>query len=216
MYPFIIFMNRISCVYKITSPSNKYYIGSTNNLKRRLKEHFYGGVNPYSLYIKSACAKYGEDNLTVEILFETEDRELAYKKEQEYLTEHFNDPLCMNVKENAKGFNSEQAKYARSKVENIFDLNNYMLSNPDKLKERGKILSDNYKKNLQMGISNSQQQRGAKYVEVFDPNGNSLGKFESIKLLQAAFPIFVSVGNIASVARGKIKHYKKHTFKYTD
>jgi predicted GIY-YIG superfamily endonuclease len=45
MYPFIIFMNIISYVYKITSPSNKYYIGSTNNLKRRPKQHFYGGVN---------------------------------------------------------------------------------------------------------------------------------------------------------------------------
>jgi predicted GIY-YIG superfamily endonuclease len=48
-------------VYKATSPSDKVYIGITNNFKRRLKEH---GRSKYSF--GKALRKYGKDTFKFE------------------------------------------------------------------------------------------------------------------------------------------------------
>lgn len=50
-------------VYIATSPSNKYYVGITNNFKRRLKEH---GSSPYPF--GRALRKYGKDNFTFQFV----------------------------------------------------------------------------------------------------------------------------------------------------
>lgn len=203
-------------VYKLVSPSKKYYIGSTCNFDRRLREHFNGSKNPHSLYIEHAVKKYGKENIEIIILEETETREKGYIAEQKYLDIHFKDPLCMNLKQGAKGFNSEQALKARQKVKNVFDLNAHIKLNPELKLKQAESLKQFYKNNPQAGISNSQKQRGFKYIEIISPEGKSEGKYTSIKELKKDWPQFISTGNISSCARGKIPHYKKYVFKYTD
>ncbi len=67
-------------LYKLTSPSGRYYIGITNNFKRRLKEH---GSSKYAL--GHAIRKYGKHNFQYE--FETFDTvEEALAREAELVT----------------------------------------------------------------------------------------------------------------------------------
>lgn len=62
-------------IYKITNTiNNKIYIGQTNDIKRRFREHknlMYGKVGNKHLY--SAIKKYGLDSFIFEIIEETED-----------------------------------------------------------------------------------------------------------------------------------------------
>lgn len=134
-------------VYKIESPSGKYYIGSTNNIQRRFREHTEGCKNPHSLYIQNASAKYGSDKMKISILATCDTRQEAYAIEQEYLDKHFEDELCMNVGKGATGFNSETAKQAGNHP-NRFDIASYMKANPHKHRKKGEGKSKKKKKKL--------------------------------------------------------------------
>ena len=57
---------RMPCIYKITSPSGKAYIGKTVNFRARMSQH--QGKGSTCGAIKSAIQKYGWDNMKVEIL----------------------------------------------------------------------------------------------------------------------------------------------------
>ena len=55
------------CIYKITSPSGKSYIGQTEKtLETRLNGHRSPGSN--CILLKRAAAKYGWDNMKAEVL----------------------------------------------------------------------------------------------------------------------------------------------------
>lgn len=85
-----------SLVYKITViPSEKFYIGSTCDIYRRLRDHFNRKIGSNS-HVANSVAKYGIDNIKVEIIKDGLTREEAYKLEQELLNAHFNDELNMN------------------------------------------------------------------------------------------------------------------------
>lgn len=60
---------RTGYIYKITSPSGKTYIGSTNSIKNRLNHYkTYNCKKQYKLY--ASLKKYGFENHTIEILEE--------------------------------------------------------------------------------------------------------------------------------------------------
>ena len=63
-------------VYIATSPSNKIYVGVTNNFKRRIKEHL---SSPYPF--GKALRKYGKSNFKYEfILCESKDKALKIEE----------------------------------------------------------------------------------------------------------------------------------------
>lgn len=78
---------KICGVYKITNLVNgKFYIGSSNNIEHRWKEHISdlsNGVHINS-YLQNAWNKYGSNNFKFEILEECEEN-VQFQKEQEYL-----------------------------------------------------------------------------------------------------------------------------------
>lgn len=57
-----------SCVYKITSPSGKIYIGQTNRLSRRVIEHKYMSKKS-NLKLYNSISKYGIENHKIESIF---------------------------------------------------------------------------------------------------------------------------------------------------
>lgn len=74
--------------------NNKQYIGQTNNLERRKKQHLQDSIHchkgheiSYNLPFHSAIRKYGIDNFTFEILeiIDTENWEEINNKESEYI-----------------------------------------------------------------------------------------------------------------------------------
>lgn len=66
-------------VYIVTSPSNKKYIGITNNFKRRMKEHR-GSKYPFG----RALRKYGRENFTYEFI-PCDNIDQAYRIESELI-----------------------------------------------------------------------------------------------------------------------------------
>lgn len=64
-------MNKICCVYKLTNTvTGKFYIGSTYNLKSRMKYHRYSYDRNPNKELGADIAKYGWDSFEVEVLEE--------------------------------------------------------------------------------------------------------------------------------------------------
>lgn len=79
-----------SCIYKLTSPSGKIYIGQTKCFQDRMQRYRCGVFNPY---MKKAVEKYGLRNITVEILEKDIPLEKLDEREQYYFDtlQPFND-----------------------------------------------------------------------------------------------------------------------------
>jgi group I intron endonuclease len=75
------------CVYKITSPSNKIYIGSTNNFKRRMQEYKYLACKD-QIRLYNSIVKYKWENHKCEII-ETLELNDLYTRER-YWQEYYN------------------------------------------------------------------------------------------------------------------------------
>ena len=79
---------RLYCVYKHTSPTNKVYIGITSlkpSLRWRLDGSGYIRNDRHNTYFANAIQKYGWDNFKHEILFENLSKEEAEQKEIELI-----------------------------------------------------------------------------------------------------------------------------------
>lgn len=76
-------------IYKFTNLiNNKIYIGLSNNIERRYKEHLYlSQSNKDKMYFHAALRKYGIKNFSFEVLetFEQEDRELLAERERYWI-----------------------------------------------------------------------------------------------------------------------------------
>ena len=71
-----------SCIYKMTSPSGKIYIGQTQCLYKRFQDYRKPKANEY---LMNAILKYGLENITVEILEKNVLLDLLDEREQFYL-----------------------------------------------------------------------------------------------------------------------------------
>ena len=72
-------------IYKYTNKiNNKSYIGLTNDINRRCKEHKYMASKKDTSHFHQAINKYGIENFDFEILetFKIENRELMGSREQ--------------------------------------------------------------------------------------------------------------------------------------
>lgn len=79
-----------SCIYKLTSPSGKIYIGQTQQMYERFRDYRRPRANRY---LKRAMLKYGLENITVEILEKDVPLDKLDEREQFYLDtlQPFND-----------------------------------------------------------------------------------------------------------------------------
>lgn len=89
-------------IYKITSPSNRIYIGQTiTSLEKRWKEHIEDANRTYKNHCKvlnKAIRKYGNKNFILEIIEECRDEDLDLK-EIEYIEKYKSQiPNGMNIK----------------------------------------------------------------------------------------------------------------------
>jgi group I intron endonuclease len=77
----------MGCLYKLTSPSRKSYIGitlkSASERWEKHQEHARGKRNNGALY--SALRKYGPDSFTLEVLITSDDWESLCKLEREFI-----------------------------------------------------------------------------------------------------------------------------------
>lgn len=121
-------MERVGYIYKYTFPNGKIYIGQTaRNIKARFAEHCYSARKKDGYYLHNAIAKYGKDNIKIEIVETITDlntlslREQLNEKEIFYIN-YFNS-LIPNGYNTVQGGNSnlgfkhrEESKLAISKA----------------------------------------------------------------------------------------------------
>lgn len=96
---------QIGYIYKITSPSNKIYIGKTTRLRDRIS-YYKSNKNNGQKMIENSIKKYGWDNHIFEILVEapvSQLSELEIKFIKEYNSYHYDNPLGMNLTKGGEG-----------------------------------------------------------------------------------------------------------------
>lgn len=88
-----------NCIYRLTSPSNKIYLGQCKNFKDRIRQHNYLSRNGHSP-INRAIRKYGIENFDVDFLFvqETYNRKELNKVEKKLIKE-------LNATDSKVGYN---------------------------------------------------------------------------------------------------------------
>lgn len=132
-------------LYKATSPSGRIYIGTTNNFKRRMKEHL-SSKFPFG----HALRKYGRENFTFEFeYFETV--EDALKRESELVTveevnskKFYNSAVGGTFSESLKSNNPMHKQEVLDKHPNLWTSENNPMHNP--VSKQKMIESQNRKK----------------------------------------------------------------------
>jgi group I intron endonuclease len=75
-------------IYKITSPSGKFYIGRTNDFNRRMIEHKHAAKVGVKWTLYKAIRKYGWDSMNCEILMEVKSDEV--QEVEEFMIKKYN------------------------------------------------------------------------------------------------------------------------------
>lgn len=86
------------CIYKIKI-NKRYYIGSTSNLKNRIRLHLLelNKNNHRNSILQKSYNKYGIDAFKYEILRVVKNNEDLLEIEQSYLDKLYEDDMCMNL-----------------------------------------------------------------------------------------------------------------------
>jgi predicted GIY-YIG superfamily endonuclease len=111
-------------LYRITSPSNKEYIGVTNSINRRIREHYSDWKNRcQNIALHNSFSKYGFDSHTFEVIINKLNKSLAYNLEKNVVNENIkhNKELSLNSRTGGLGGNmidwkSEKGKIAIKKI----------------------------------------------------------------------------------------------------
>ena len=140
-------------VYKYTSPSGKIYIGQTN---QGLKKRYYNGQGyKHCSYFYNAICKYGIDNFYKEILKENLSLEEANYWEVYYINFFNSTDKKKGYNISSGGNNRTMSQEAKEKLSKKMKENNPM-KNKDIAKKvseklRGRLLSEQIKKNISEG-----------------------------------------------------------------
>lgn len=141
-------------IYKVTSPSGKYYVGrhSTNSL-----DDGYVGSGKWVRSIKNKSI------LTKEILLFVDSFEVLLAEEKRHIGEYINDPLCMNFNDSPVGFatgsrNPSTSKAARERNSQRLFVDNPMWKEETRLKasqslkgRKGKKISPEQRQKMILG-----------------------------------------------------------------
>jgi hypothetical protein len=196
-------------VYKITNKiDGKFYIGvhKTNNPN----DSYMGS----GTYIKNAIKKHGKENFTKQILFVTEDKDEAYKKEAE-MTVDFLRTDSYNLRQGGVGgFTRENAlkgnaaalkiltteqlsSNGKKGYQAIANMDHKELGKLGGLKNKGKPKSEEFKQKLRDVWANK------------DDIGISIEKIEQIKQLKTQGVSGKAISDVVGVCRNTVMKYWK-------
>lgn len=182
----------IQGIYKITNlKNNKIYIGSSSNLKQRLRQHrSFLKLNEHcNKHLQSSYNKYGIENFKFEILETTEEQNLESK--EEYYIKLFDST------NNKKGYN-KRINCNTNRGRKVNEIGKLNMS----IGQKGK----KFKKEDILNRAITQQ----KIVIMYDLNYNFIKYFLSMK--EAASYINLHYSNISKAIKNNI-HCKKYYWK---
>jgi group I intron endonuclease len=148
-------------IYKITNKINsKFYIGSTINFDRRIKDHFrrLKNNNHHSIKLQNSYNKYGEENFIVEILEYVSDINNLISSEQKWMDSE-NPTLNVTL---IAGLNShiglKRSDETRLKISESLKGKSPTIETRNKIRETltGRKLTEEHKENIKSGKENSE------------------------------------------------------------
>lgn len=157
-------------IYKITNiVNNKFYIGSSKKLNKRLIDHFSRLRNNYhkNKYLQDSFNKYGEANFKVEVLAEFKNltAQQLLDKEQEYLDSISDWKSCYNQTRDTKYFGAiKPEEYVRkqNKISQVTGENNPFYGKTHSEKSR-KAMSESH---LKSGLGITKKSGGGFEVKI--------------------------------------------------
>jgi group I intron endonuclease len=210
-------------IYKITSPSGKFYIGKSKNLKKRIKDYKYQYKKRKSI-IHDSIKSYGWDNHTIEVIENCDDsilseREIFWIKELN--SYHLNNSKGMNMTlggEVGGGSWMHDIERRKKQSESRSGVNGTFYGRHH-TEENKKILSEKaYKRNIESGhrIPKWGAEKGRlkiiKSIIAYDTNGMFLSEFESA--YKAANDLKINRSSITDSLRKKSWVNGKYLFRY--
>ena len=196
-----------SCIYKITSPSGKIYIGQTQCLYKRFQNYRKRKANKY---LMKAILKYGLENMVVDILEKDVELGLLDEREQFYLDmlQPFGDNGYNICKEagttRGRKRPPEEMKGTIDYMTGRFgELNHFYgkkHSEETKQKQREfKLGKKQSKETIQKRLDNTDKTTTRKCVKQINiKTGDIIDIFESLK--EASLKTSINISNISSVA----------------
>ena len=155
-------MEKICCVYKLTNTiTGKFYIGSTHNLKARMKYHRYSHDRNPNKELGTDIEKYGWHCFQVEVLEEctrdnVRDRERFYIESLHAVETGYNITRATKYEDWMRDYNKKMWKdseYRERKSKQSSEVQRRRLSNPEYLAEKSKQLrayTDSIKRSVGM------------------------------------------------------------------
>jgi group I intron endonuclease len=183
-------MKKICCIYIITSPSNKVYIGQTINFKRRLREYKSGKYKSQTALFNS-IKKYGFESHKIEIIEECLSDSLNYL--ETYYIKKYNScyaGLNCNFGGDVKELTMETKKKISKSLTGMFAGEKHPMYGKKHTEESNQKRSDtmkgvdhSYKKCIKLSddVKDKIGLSCRKYYDVFNSNGNLLGRFHGAK-----------------------------------
>ena len=198
-------------IYKITSPSNKIYIGQSINIEQRWKK-YKDWINHNQPKIYRSIIKYGFENHKFEIIEECDenlldDREIYWKQYYINLI-GWNNCLFCQLKDGKGGRRSDETKLKIS-------ISNKGRIFSEKSKMKMKISRNKRIISKETGQKISQSKKGIKVDSIFTSERNNklkkpIMQFDLNGFLIAEYPSYIEAKNITGIKstealRGKCK-----------
>lgn len=175
-------------IYKATNNINgKSYIGYTDNFKKRVHEHQIASKH-YNFLLYKAIAKYGWDNFSWQIIYESWDKDHCKNTMEKYFIEEYrtyvgyNDCLGYNMTLGGEGNTGPKTKEHAKKIS---------------LAKQGKKRSIEERNNIASGR--------AKTWLLENKNGDTV---KIVNLHKFCIINNLSAGAMSKVAAGKVSHHK--------
>jgi group I intron endonuclease len=197
-------------IYKITSPTNKIYIGQSINVENRIKTYKYIGNRKHQHKLNNSIKKYGLENHIFEIIEECSIEQL--NEREIYWIQYYESVIKgLNLTYGGEGGKqSEEVKIKKSK-----SMTGKIFSDETKKKmsesKKGHIMyTDEWKEKMKNGAWNSGT--SSKPVLQYDLEGNFIKEWNSIS--KAANHINKSTSAISECCKNKRKTAYGYKWKY--
>ena len=151
-------LEKIIGVYEIKNLVNgKYYIGSSNNVKRRWKEHVnqLNSSNHHNMYLQNSWNKYGEENFRFQILEYVNNEKFLREAEEQWI--HNLKSYEREVGYNISIYTDSPLRGVKLREETINKLKNKIFTKQHKLNiskaKKDKKLTKEHKSNISDGLT---------------------------------------------------------------
>jgi group I intron endonuclease len=195
-------------IYKITSPSGKFYVGQTNDLRKRINAHRNSMKRKWThVILINSFKKYGFDEHLFEILEECDDRDLDEKEKfwiKELKSFYAENEMGMNMTiggEGHTGFNPKDENRKAILLKNLYSKGKNPFLGRTHTEENKKYLSELMsKRNKEKGITIPHWgavkgwESVMRKVIAYGNDGKMIGEFKS--LTEAANQLNVKLGGV--------------------